>query len=309
MSLPDLTAPLDATDFAVRTHGLRKRFGAQVALDGVDLQLPAGAVYVLAGANGAGKSSLLQVLLNLVRPDEGRAEVRGLDTRRDGARVRAGIGYVPERTAPGHAWTTAGALMAQQATYFPAWDVQYAARLAQVLEVRPDRRLGQLSKGQARRLQLLTALAHRPPLLLLDEPTDGLDPVARDEVLGLLAEHLADSGCSILVSTHLVHEVERIADHVGVLRHGRLLAQLHRDRLHANLRTYRVQGPDGWVGPADLAGVLRREGRGRELVWTVWGDPAEVTARFAQSGGAVRDVAPLGLEEAVLTLLRSKELS
>ncbi len=308
MALATLTSPLDVRDVAARTYGLSKRFGAQVALGGVDLQLPAGAVYVLAGGNGAGKSTLLHILLNLVRPDEGRAEVRGLDTRGEGARVRAGIGYVPERTEAGHGWMTAGALMAQQATYYPAWDAQYAARLAQVLYVRLNRRLGQLSKGQARRVQLLTALAHRPPLLLLDEPTDGLDPLARDEVLGLLAEHLADTGCSILVSTHLVHEVDRIADHLGVLRDGRMLAQLPRDRLHTNLRTYRVLGPDGWVGPADLSNVLRREGRGRELVWTVWGDPAFVAARFTQSGGVVRDVATLSLEDAVLTLLRSKDL-
>ncbi len=308
MALATLTSPLDVRDVAARTYGLSKRFGAQVALDGVDLQLPTGAVYVLAGANGAGKSTLLHVLLNLVRPDEGRSEVRGLDTRSAGALVRAGVGYVPERTEAGHGWITAGALLAQQAAYYPAWDAEYAARLARVLDVRLDRRVGQLSKGQARRVQLLAALAHRPPLLLLDEPTDGLDPVARDEVLGMLSEHLADTGCSILVSTHLVHEVERIADHLGVLREGRLLAQLPCDRLHANLRTYRVQGPDGWVGPAELTGFLGRAGGGREVVWTVWGDPAEVAARFTQSGGAVRDVVHLGLEEAVLTLLRSREL-
>ena len=303
-----MDSPLDGTTFAVTTRALAKRFGRQTALDALDLQVPKGAVYVLAGANGAGKSTLLRVLLNLVRPDAGGVEVLGLDPCRSGAQLRARIGYVPEGPESGCGWMPVGRFLAHHAVYFPTWDPDYAARLSRALEIRPERRLSHLSKGQARRVQLVTALAHRPPLLLLDEPTDGLDPVARDEVLGLLSEHLADTGCTVVVSTHLVHEVERIADHLGVLRAGRLVAQTSRDRLAAMLRTYRAEGPDGWVGPPDLSGVLQRRGHGREIQWTVWGDEREVVERIVRSGGTVRDVARLPLDEAVLTLLRSKDL-
>lgn len=294
--------------FAVATHGLVKHYGRETALRGVDLQVPEGAVYVLAGANGAGKSTLLRTLLNLVRPDEGRAEVFGLQTRANGPAVRAGLGYVPETTEAGYAWMKAGTLLAHQAAFYPSWDSDYAQRLCRVLDVRPERRVGALSKGQSRRLQLVMALAHRPRLLLLDEPTDGLDPVVRDEVMGLLAEHLADTGCTVLVSTHLVSEVERIADHLGVLREGRLVAQASRPDLHRMLRAYHAEGPEGCVGPAAVPGaVLRRSGSGRDIRWTVWGEEAAVTAHFAGAGAVVRDVAPLTLDQAVVTLLSAKE--
>ena len=314
-----MTAPIRTTaptvadldgPYAVRTHALSKRFGRETALEAVDLQVPEGAVYVLAGANGAGKSTLLRILLNLARPGAGRTEVLSLDPQKQGPLVRASAGYVPETIQAGYPWMTVGRLLQQHATYYAGWDDQYAERLARVLEIRTERRIGHLSKGQTRRLQLLTALAHRPRLLLLDEPTDGLDPVARDEVLGVLAEHLADTGGTILVSTHLVHEVDRIADHVGVLRNGSLVAQVSRERMHGMLRSYRAEGADGWVGPVDVPGaVLQRSGAGRDVRWIVWGEEKAVVDCITGSGGVVRDVAPLRLDEAVVALLRWKDFS
>jgi ABC-2 type transport system ATP-binding protein len=294
--------------FVVTTERLAKRYWRETALGGVDLQVPEGAVYVLAGANGAGKSTLLRTLLNLVRADEGRAEVFGLDTATNGPAIRAGLGYVPETTQAGYPWMKAGQLLAYHAAFHPGWDADYAARLCRMLDVRPERRVGSLSKGQSRRLQLVMALAHRPRLLLLDEPTDGLDPVVRDEVMGLLSEHLADTGCTILISTHLVYEVERIADHLGVLRDGRLVVQAPREELHRRLRAYRAEGPEGCVGPASVPGaVLSRNGAGRDIRWTVWGEESAISTHFERSGAVVRDVSPLTLDQAVVTLLSAKE--
>jgi ABC-2 type transport system ATP-binding protein len=292
---------------AITTHGLVKRYGRETALAGLDLTAPEGGVYLLAGANGAGKSSLLRILLNLMAPSAGTSSVLGLDSRRHGPTIRAEVGYVPETHEIGYRWMPVGRLMDHMASYYPRWDQPYADQLTRRLDIRPDRKLGTLSKGQARRVQLIAALARRPRLLLLDEPTDGLDPVARDEVMGLIAEHLADTGCTILVSTHLIYEVERIADHIGVLRAGELIAQLPREDLQRKLRLYRATGPEGWVGPADLTGVMKRASLGREIHWTVWGEEREVAARIADSGGTVRDVAPLTLDDAVVTLMRAKD--
>ena len=229
-----------AGDYAVATHGLSKRYGRETALDRVDLRVPDGAVYVLVGANGAGKSTMLKVLMNLERADAGTAEVFGLDTVRAGPEVRAQVGYVPERQEHGYRWMTCARLLRHVAAFYPAWDHAYADHL--VLRLRRaawSRKVGGLSKGESRRLQLVLALAHRPPLLLLDEPTDGLDPVVRRRTLSLLAEHLADAPTTVLISTHHIHELESLADHVGVLRDGRLVAQMPREELQRTVRRYR----------------------------------------------------------------------
>lgn len=299
---------LDDAPLAVRTRGLAKRYGRAVVLDDVSLQVPEGAVYVLVGPNGAGKSTTFKVLLDLVRADAGAAEVFGLDPRTRGPAVRAQIGYVPERLDWGYGWMRAGRLLEHHARFYPTWDAEYAARLARLFGLRLDQRMRTLSKGQGRRVHLAMALAHRPPLLLLDEPTDGLDPVMVDETLGLLAEHLAETPTTVLVSTHLVHDLDTLADHVGVMRGGRLVMQAPRDVLHRSLRRYRADVPDGWAGAPGLNGaVLRRGGLGREIQWSVWGEERDVVAELVAAGATVRDAAPLTLSDAAVALLHRKE--
>jgi ABC-2 type transport system ATP-binding protein len=290
--------------FAVATHGLSMRYGGETALAGVDLRVPEGAIYILIGPNGAGKSTALKVLLNLERPDAGRAEVFGLDTASHAPEVRAQVGYVAEQHAHDHGWMTCSRLIQHVAAHYPAWDHAYAAHLSDVFGVRARRRVGALSKGEARRLQLVLALAHRPPLLLLDEPTDGLDPVARNRALAQLAGHLADAPATVVIATHHIHEVESLAEHVGVLREGRLVAQMTRDELRRTVVRYRVEAPEGWQPPPELrVAGLRRSRAGREAQWTLVGEPDDVTARLAGAGATVRDVTPLALEEAALAFL------
>lgn len=290
--------------FAVTTRGLSMRYGRETALDAVDLRVPEGAVYVLIGANGAGKSTAMKVLLNLERPDAGRAEVFGLDTAADGPTVRAQIGYMPESQGHAYAWLTCGQLIRHVAAHYPAWDHAYAAHLIAIFGVRPDKKVGALSKGESRRLQFVLALAHRPPLLLLDEPTDGLDPVVRNRTLAQLAEHLADTPTTVVIATHHIHEVESLADHVGVLSAGRLVVQMTRDELRRTVLRYRVEVPEEWQPPAGLRmASLRRSRGGREMQWTLAGEERDMTARLAAAGATVRDVTPLTLEEAALAFL------
>ncbi|HEX6965456.1 MAG TPA: ABC transporter ATP-binding protein [Gemmatimonadaceae bacterium] len=306
MTSPLPTQLLDS-DLAVVTRGLTKRYGELTAVRDLALQVPAGAVYLLVGPNGAGKSTTIKVLLDLVRADAGTAEVLGVNVRDDGPTVRANIGYVPERTDWGYGWMRVGRLLEHHARYFPTWDAEYAGRLARIFELRPERRMGKLSKGQARRVHLLMALAHRPPLLVLDEPTDGLDPLMRDETRGVLAEHLSETPTTVLMSTHHVEEVERLADHIGVMRGGELRAQMTIAELQGGLRRYRVDVPDGWQGVPTLNGaVLRRIAAAREVQWTVWGAEADISMQFSRAGATVRDVAPLSLLDATLALLNPK---
>ena len=291
-------------DYAVATHGLSKRYGREQALTDVNLWVPDGAVYVLVGINGAGKSTLFKVLMNLERPDAGTAEVFGLDTGRDGPEVRAQVGYVPERHDAPYRSMTGARLLQHAASFYPEWDHAYAEHLTRALGVQLHKRVGSLSKGETRRLQLVLALAYRPALLLLDEPTDGLDPVVRRRALTLLAEHLADTPTTVVISTHNIHELESLADYVGVLKEGRLVAQMPREELQRTVRSYQLEVPDGWEPPRDLqATALQRSSAGRDLRCTLVGDEREVTRRLTAVGARVRQVNKLALEDAALAFL------
>jgi len=293
---------------AVETHGLEKRFGSRVALDGMELRVPEGSVYVLVGPNGSGKTTTLRVLLDLVRADSGWAAVLGKDSVAEGPAARALAGYVPERQDAGYGWMKVQQLLDFHASYRSSWDRAYAAELMKRLEVRDHTKFGKLSKGEARRVQIVMALAHRPDVLLLDEPTDGLDPVMRDEALTLLSEHVAETEATLIISTHLVYEVEGLGDHLGVLKDGVMRAQLDRETLRSRLRRYTLEVPEGWSGVPELtARVVRRNGRGRELAWTVWGDEREVAEKLRTGGATVREVDPLTLEEAAIALLARDE--
>jgi len=307
---PALPVDLGNGPFTVTTRGLAKRFGPVEALVGVDLQIPEGAVYVLVGPNGAGKTTLIRSLMGLVRYQAGAAEVLGRDPASRGAEVRSAIGYVSEGHRVGYAWMTVGRLLEHHAVYHPKWDPDYARRLVKRYQVDPRRKCHAMSKGQSRRVQLILALAHRPPLLLLDEPTDGLDHVVRDETLGILSEHLADAPTTVLLSTHRVYEVERLVDHVGVLSGGRLLGQLPRAELHGSLLRYWADVPEGWTGPAELGGrVVKRSGTAREIEWTVWGNREVVTRDLADAGASVREVSRLSVDDAATALLSEREAS
>jgi ABC-2 type transport system ATP-binding protein len=264
--------------WAVRTRGLRKRYGKVVALDGVDLEVPVGSVVLLAGPNGAGKTTLLKLLLDLLPPDGGEMEVLGRSPSKAGARVRAGIGFLPEDAAFPFGRMRVRAVLDFHAHFRPGWDPEYADRLASSLDLRLDRAWKGLSKGEARRAQFVTALAHRPPLLLLDEPTDGLDPVVRERVLSLLAEHLAETGATTLYCTHVLHEAQSIADRLLVLRRGAVQVDDEIDRLRHTHRRVRLRARTPGAGAPEPPGfVVREEGRSGEGVrWVVSAPEAEV---------------------------------
>jgi ABC-2 type transport system ATP-binding protein len=197
-------------------------------------------------------------------------------------------------------------LLAHHASYFPSWDGAYAKELSTVLQLRVNDRFGRLSKGEARRVELVMALAHRPRLLLLDEPTDGLDPVVRSTVLRILSEHMSDSPTTMLIATHLIYEMEGLADHIGVIRDGTLVAQLNREAMHERLRRYLLDVPATWSAPAIPFTVLKENGTPRERRWTIWGEEGQVRSALEESGAAVRSVSALSLDESALALLQQE---
>ena len=199
-----------------------RRFGAKTALDSVSLAFPRGAVYGLVGANGAGKTTLIKHILGLLRPDGGSVRVFGLDPVVDPVGVLSRIGYLSEdNDIPG--WMRVDELLRYSRAFYPAWDDAYAEELRRTFALDSRAKIKSLSKGQKARVGLLIALAYRPELLVLDEPSSGLDPIVRRDILGAVIRTIADEGRTVLFSSHLLEEVEQVADHVTMIREGTIL--------------------------------------------------------------------------------------
>ena len=202
--------------------GLTRRFGAKTALDGISLSLPRGAVYGLVGANGAGKTTLIKHILGLLRAEQGSVRVFGLDPVADPVGVLSRIGYLSEENdLP--AWMRIDELIRYSRAFYPAWDDAYAEQLRATFALDPAAKIRTLSKGQKARAGLIVALAHRPELLVLDEPSSGLDPIVRRDILAAVIRTTASEGRTVLFSSHLLEEVEQVADHVTMLSNGTIV--------------------------------------------------------------------------------------
>ena len=201
---------------------LTLRFGTTKALDAVSLSIPRGTVYGLVGENGAGKTTLIKHILGLLRAQSGAVRVFGLDPVADPVAVLSRIGYLSEeRDLP--VWMSVGELLRYSRAFYPSWDDAYAEELRRTFELDASAIIRDLSKGQTARAGLLVALAYRPELLVLDEPSTGLDPVVRRDILEAIIHTIADEGRTVLFSSHLLDEVERVAHHVTMISHGRIV--------------------------------------------------------------------------------------
>src|SRR5881398_2130432 len=210
------------SESVVHVSDLTRRFGATTALARVSLSLPRGAVYGLVGANGAGKTTLIKHLLGLLKAQSGSVRVFGLDPVSDPVGVLSRIGYLSEqRDLP--PWMRIDELLRYTQAFYPKWDASYAEQLRRQFGLDPAARVRNLSRGECAKAGLLLALAHRPELLLLDEPSSGLDPVVRRDILEAIIRAVADEGRTVLFSSHLLHEVERVADHVALIDQGRVV--------------------------------------------------------------------------------------
>jgi ABC-2 type transport system ATP-binding protein len=285
-----------STDPVVEIRGLTRRFGAKVALEDVDLALPRGCVLGLVGENGAGKTTLIRHVLGLLKPQRGRVRVFGRDPVADPVGVLGRVGYLSEEPElPG--WIRVRELLRYARAFYPTWDDAYAARLAEEFGLDPAARLKELSKGQRARAGLTVALAYRPGLLVLDEPSSGLDPIVRRDILAAIIRTIAEEGRTVLFSSHLLAEVERVADQVAMIRDGRLLFCAPLEQIQATHWRVTLRFPAPRAQPPRLEGALGWEGGGQE--WTAaWsGHSGRLEAAAALLGAVVVRQAPLCLDE------------
>lgn len=287
-----------SSDFVIETRALTKRYGRKLALDHLDLAVPRGRIHAIVGANGAGKSTLFRILLGFLPATSGEARILGRDSGRLTPADRGRIGFVnEEHTLP--TWMRVAAVTAMQRHHYPRWNQRAFDEVIGHYHVLPEQRVGQLSRGERAGFNLALALAQGPELLVLDEPTLGLDVVAKRAFLESLLYSSAAEECTVLYCSHQMEEIERVADNLIILERGRLANMSAPDEFCARVTHWVADIPFQPPAPAAVPGLLevqRLDGLQHYLVF----DQDEDFAEFLRDRGA-RSVQsmPVSLDRAV----------
>ena len=291
-------------DLAIETRGLVKRYRSIDAVNGLNLSVPKGAIYTLVGRNGSGKTTTIRMLLDLARPDSGTAHVLGMDSHAERTKVLERVGYVSDRPLLG-GWT-GEQLVRFNRGFYPRWSDELAARYVRVFDIPMKQSFRNLSRGNQTKMWLLLALAQQPDVLILDEPTAGLDPVVTDQLLRVLVEDVAAEGRTVFMSSHHLSEVERIADWVGMIDKGKLLLEAPMEELRAKFRRIQVAGVAETAPTAAMR--VRRSGGSTEYV--VRDGAEEFVDSLEREGATVLQSSPMNLSEIFLECLdaESKDL-
>jgi len=250
----------------IEIKGLTRRFGKTLALKDVDVSVPRGTVLGLVGENGAGKTTLIKHLLGLFKAQCGSVRVFGLDPIQYPREVLARIGFLSEnREMP--EWMTIRQYMTYTRAFYRAWDAGYADRLVHQFDLDVSRKIKHLSRGQRAKTGLLTALAYKPDLLLLDEPSSGLDPVVRRDMLGAIVRTIAEEGRTVVLSSHLLDEVERLAQTIIMIHRSRVILRDTMDGIHARYCRLTLRFDTALPSPPSLPGLL--DCTGGPIEWSV----------------------------------------
>jgi ABC-2 type transport system ATP-binding protein len=294
------------SETAILTEGLSKSFGTLAAVSELSLKMQPGAVYGFLGRNGAGKTTTMRMLLGLIRPTKGSARVLGLDPTKEAElmRILERVGFVPQRKQL-YGWATPTELVRMNKAYFPRWSDDAAAQLARRLEIPMNMAFKKLSIGNQSKVALLLALAQGAEVLILDEPTAGLDPVMVDEILRTLIEDHVSQGRTIFVSSHHLPEVEQICDWVGILEEGRLLLESRLEEIRQEFRMVIASGEGLPVAPSTDVVSATTDARFRRYV--VAREADRFAAELRSHGAEILEISPLGLRELFLLLVRKED--
>lgn len=292
-------------DIAIWTEKLVKVYSQVKAVDELSLHVPRGSVYGFLGRNGAGKTSTIKILLGLARPTAGQATVLGFRVGHDQVAILERTAYVSENKAL-YGNLTAKELVRFTRGFYPNWSDDAATRYARSFEIPMDRPFVKLSQGTRTKVYLLLALAQGADLLVLDEPTTGLDPVAVDEFLRILGQDVVGEGRTVLISSHQLSDVEQVADHIGLIDHGRLLLEARLDDIKSQFRLVTAAG--NALAQSRSAEVVSVTSDGNFCKYVVRQNAEAFAAELRQQGATVTDVSPLGLREIFLEMVRKEEV-
>src|SRR5690242_3050085 len=292
-------------DYVIETRDLTKCFGAFEAVSALNLHVAANHITGFLGRNGAGKSTTIKMLLGMTHPTSGSGSILGhaITDAKENREMRRRVAYVGEDKQL-YAYMTVDQLIRFTASFYPDWSEETAQQLRRRYQLPPNRKVKALSKGMRTKLALLLALARRPALLILDEPSEGLDPVSIEELLQALTGVAAD-GTAVFFSSHQIAEVERIADRVCILDRGKLAADLSLDELRQDYRRITLgftTSPPEHV--FELPGVQRIETSGRQVVVVAHQNTDEIVQRARGFDAASVDVEPVTLRDLFLQTVK-----
>lgn len=285
------------SELAIETHALSKQYGTLAALDRVNIHVERGSIYGFLGRNGAGKTTAIRILAGLSPATAGSARVLGFEAGRDRIEILQRTGFVIEKMLL--PYMTGRELLRFNKGFFPSWSDERAKRYADALEIPMDRKFKKLSHGAKTKLCLLLALAQNPELLILDEPTSSLDPVITDQLLRVLVEDFANNGRTIFMSSHHLSEVEKIADWVGIIDHGRLLLEARLDDIRSTYRRIRVTGERV---PSKSPEILTTSSSEGVTEYVLCAGEEKFVADLRNNGATVLEVLPMNLSEIFLEL-------
>lgn len=295
------TAPHHSAPLACQ--GLCKSFGSHDILRGVDLAVPAGAVVGLVGTNGSGKSTLIKCLLGLLKPTRGQAAVFGEDPWILSTQAKQQLGYVPQ-VVQLYPWMRVEQIVEYTSAFYEGWNSDWVDTLIERLELPRDQKIGPLSPGQLQKLALVLALGHRPELLILDEPVASLDPIARRELLRTLIEMTLDQHHTVLFSTHITSDLERVASHVAMLNQGRIVLFDELDAVKDRVKRLRLTSTHALPATLEIRGALRTRVDGDKALITVTDASDDLIADVRDNYHADVAVDDLNLEDIFVELLQ-----
>ncbi len=280
----------------IRVEQLRKSFGAKDVLRGIDLAIEPGTVLGLLGANGSGKTTLIKCALGLLRPTAGRVTVFGESSWDLSAAAKARLGYVPQEVTS-YPWMRVRQVIAYTAAFYPKWNHAFVAKLCDQWHLPSEDRVGSLSTGQLQTVGIVLALGHQPEFLVLDEPVASLDPSARRQFLRTLLDLLEDHKQTILISTHITSDLERVAQRVAIMGDGKIRFHGELDDLKDRVKRLRITSRHELPSTFAVPGALRCEVAGSHATVSVADFDEHTVAQMQQTWDADVSVNDLNLEE------------
>jgi len=288
-------------DYPILAQNVSRSYDGLSVLRDLNLSVKQGSIYGFLGRNGSGKTTTLRMLAGLIKPDSGQVRILGCDPFTIGAEERQRVGYMSEK-AMIPPFTKVGSVLKLGRSLYPEWDNALADSLVAKYDLSPKKRFSTLSQGKQRLLAFVMAIAPRPKVILLDEPAANLDVVARREILDDILSLIRDYGCTVLFSTHILSDIERVADEIGILAKGTMRVSEPLDTLKDSIRQVRFFGFKNGVPQADLPGSFRTVRTRDELTVTLRTAPAMTPEIVAQNWSCQYETRALSLDDIFIEL-------